>query len=47
MNRRMGTLDMWNAISGNHNNELKVLVTLAKAREYAEMHVFNFGMSTV
>ena len=46
MNRRMGTLDMWNVIFGNHNNELKVLVTLAKAREYAGMHV-NFGMSTV
>ena len=30
----MGTLDMWNAMSGNYNNELKVLVTLAKAREY-------------
>ena len=31
----MGTLDMWNGISGNHNNELKVLDTLAKARGYA------------
>ena len=35
MNRRTGTLDMWNVISGNHNNELKALDTLAKAREYA------------
>ena len=35
MNRRMGTLDMWDAIYGNHNNELKALDTLAKAREYA------------
>ena len=47
MNRGMGTLDMWNAIHGKHNNELKVLVTLFKAREYVGMHVFNFGMSTV
>ena len=43
----MGTLDMWNTIPGKHNNELKVLVTLAKAREYAGLHVHNFGMSTV
>ena len=47
MNRGMSTLDTWNAIPGKHNNELKVLVTLAKAKEYAGMHVFNFGMSTV
>ena len=31
----MGTRDMWNVISGNHSNELQVIVTLAKAREYA------------
>ena len=31
----MGALEMWNAISGNYNNELKALDTLAKAREYA------------
>ena len=43
----MGTLDMWNAISGRYNNGQKVLDTLAKAREYAGMHIFNFGMSTV
>ena len=31
----MGTLDMWNAISGKYNNGPIVLDTLAKAREYA------------
>ena len=43
----MGTLDMWNSMTVKHNNEHKVLVTPAKAREYARMHVSNFGKSTV
>ena len=47
MNRRMVTLDMCIAIPGKLNNGLKALVTLAKAREYAEMHVLNLGRSTV
>ena len=47
MDGEMGTLDMWNAISGKYNNGLKVLDTLAKAREYADMHVYNYCKSTV
>ena len=47
MDRRTGTFDMWNAIPGKHKNELKVLVTLAKAREYTDMHVYNYCKSMV
>ena len=47
MNRDIGTLDVWNTIPGKYTNELKVLVTLAKAREYERMHVLNFGKSMV
>ena len=41
----MGTLDTWNEMFGKWKNKLKILDTLAKAREYAGMHVLNFGMS--